>query len=1122
MNLTHRFLLTGCSLSLLLNTNTRSALSVPAFQHNSPRAISTEPLGGGLRKPDRARLAEARAEGKSEITVLIAAMPGKHGLLANKIASLGGRVRFRADEVGYLRARIPIDHVEAIARSSEVQTINIDGGVIYETTIDNDEPDHESMIRAQAEPLRAEDRISPPDRNTPAENPYLPTREIGAPQFMAAHPTFDGRGVTIGIIDGFPDLLSPELQTATTLEGKPTRKIIDLLSTSDPIDDDSPTLVKMDHQVTASSNRFNHKGVVYTVPVPGSYRIGFLNERVFRYYNNDLNFDGNPEGSSGLFAMLWDEHSNTVWVDTNQNHDFTDDQAMTDYKVRFDFSIFGKDDPTTPRRESLPFAVQTIPEVRGVRVMVLASRHATSVAGIASGKRFFGGQLNGVAPEAQVVAISPSANTHGLMEAIILAARHTEIDVMIVEFRFHVSINDGGSIIGVICNRLTEYYNKPIFSPADNIGPGLNTVGENGNASRVISVGAYTHRDTWRALYARAVPKEHYVDVYSARGPGEDGSFKPDLIAPSSTISVNPAVFPSRVYNDMYKLPHGYTPFGGTSGAAPMAAGAAALLISAAKQSGISYTAEQVQWALKSGARFLPGIGAHDQGAGLINIPAAWGTLNQASAFVAITSRCPVNTVLSNYLIEPHQGPGIYEREGWSARQTGNRVITFTRTTGSPRPIKYLIEWTGNDGTFVSPSTVALPLNHPVKLAVTITPKASGVHSAILKLIDPETSLIVHQMMNTVVAAEQLTASNGYMISLRGRADWLGYTSYFINVPPTAAALKIDAKVEIGKVDIRLFDPAGEDAESDRPRPPGIKSTGLEEISGPWSRTLSAPIPGVWQVLIKYWDNTSRDAVLTTRPAASFALTAVALGVAVSPSVLTISSAQVKENPAIKVKLSNRLSSFTGSIIDSPIGSAFSDRPALLAGGPQRIYELNVEPGTRILRAQISGTSDRNADLDLYMFDCTGGKPVLRGFSAERNSHERVTLNNPAAGKWLVVIDPFRIPSGKTDVEYQDIFTHPSYGMINSADAPVKHSGGHLWEGSFNVQIGKKPSVYRYPAGLIDVVGETEDVVGSNFTPVNPRSLSDGVSFTPVRGRVSLGTAVVEIKTGEAAQIGQR
>src|SRR5262249_30421218 len=148
----------------------------------------------------------------------------------------------------------------------------------------------------------------------------------------------------------------------------------------------------------------------------------------------------------------------------------------------------------------------------------------------------------------------------------------------------------------------------------------------------------YTHRDTWRAVYARVVPKEHYVDVYSARGPGEDGGFKPDLIAPSTSISVNSAVFPSRVRTEMYKLPFGYTSFGGTSSASPMAAGGAALLISAAKQSGISYTAERLQWALKSGARFLPSIGAHDQGAGLINVPAAWRTLKQASAFVTITS----------------------------------------------------------------------------------------------------------------------------------------------------------------------------------------------------------------------------------------------------------------------------------------------------------------------------------------------------------------------------------------------------------------------------------------------------------------------------------------------------
>jgi len=62
--------------------------------------------------------------------------------------------------------------------------------------------------------------VDPPGAGTPPQNPYMPTRDIGAPQFVAAHPTWDGRGVKIGILDTGIDLLTPELQTAKTQAGR--------------------------------------------------------------------------------------------------------------------------------------------------------------------------------------------------------------------------------------------------------------------------------------------------------------------------------------------------------------------------------------------------------------------------------------------------------------------------------------------------------------------------------------------------------------------------------------------------------------------------------------------------------------------------------------------------------------------------------------------------------------------------------------------------------------------------------------------------------------------------------------------------------------------------------------
>ena len=62
----------------------------------------------------------------------------------------------------------------------------------------------------------------------------MPTYRIGAPQFVAAHPTYDGRGAKVGIVDTGVDLDRPELQTALDLAGGTVPKIYDWTTKTQP------------------------------------------------------------------------------------------------------------------------------------------------------------------------------------------------------------------------------------------------------------------------------------------------------------------------------------------------------------------------------------------------------------------------------------------------------------------------------------------------------------------------------------------------------------------------------------------------------------------------------------------------------------------------------------------------------------------------------------------------------------------------------------------------------------------------------------------------------------------------------------------------------------------------
>lgn len=1074
--------------------------------------LSTLSVRSNLLKPDRLRLIEAQAQDKNTVTLLIAAIPGANELIARAATDLGGKLQYRDDDVSYLRVKIPVENVEQISLSPNIEAVNIDGRVNYLSIQSNE----------STSSLAPHTRIRPPNRDTPPENPYLPSMYIGAPQFVAEHPSFDGRGVTIAIVDSGIDLLLPELQTAKTLDGRATPKFADVLtavpSAIDPSDDDSflscSIKVKMSEQITTKGGKLEYDGAIYSAPVEGDYRIGSLNERVSDP-KGDLNRDGNPAGNCGIFAVLWDEKINTVWVDTDQDYDFSDERAMTDYQVRYDVGIFGKDNPKTEIRETVGFTVQTDLQHKLIFINPGYGEHGTGVTGGAVGKGFFGGRLNGIAPGAQIVSIpyvgrQPSI-THAFMESIIIAVKHPRVDIISMQAGVHRALNDGSSVFSIICDRLVERYRKPIFGSAGNGSDELNVISEKASASKVMAVGSYISRETSLVNYGIATAREENIDIGSSRGPRKDGGFKPNILAPTMTLSTKPGFLSGgENRSGTYTLPVGYQVYGGTSTAAPMAAAAAALLISAAKQSGVPYDAERLRWAIMSSARYLPGYAAHEQGPGLFQVGAAWEALKLAPEPVEINSRAPVNAVLSQYLNDPNQGPGIYEREGWTVGQTEQRTITFTRTTGSTRPNTYSLRWTGNDTTFSSPSVIVLPLNEPVVLHVVISAKTSGVHSAILNLDERGGALAVYQVMNTVVAAEHIAEANGFRVTHEGEVEWMDSRSFFFRVPAGAAVFKVDVDIAFGNVMPVLMRPSAAWYRELSGYPAQFTAY---QTGGSWSRVIARPELGVWQIIINnknIWDRSRfTPQNLASRNRTAFKVNATVLGVRLDPSMVTISATEVGTSFDKEVAFINQLGSFNGGVAETPLGSAFTARPMLTTGGMPKVYEMNVPPGATRIIARIGGTSDANVDLDLYLFDCTSKECVLKDFSQRDGSNEQVEVESPAAGHWKVVIDPFLAPSGETSCDYEDMFTHRAFGMITPRAKPSSQDIGAIKRESLSVRIDAMPTGSRYVVGIVNVMTEVGTNTGNEINTPN----RDNVSYSKI---VSVATGIIQVKADSA------
>jgi subtilisin family serine protease len=1042
-----------------------------------PAALSAaDPQKAKLSKEDRAQVAKAVVAGDKTITVLIAAKPGANRTVAAGIAALGGTVQYRQDELDYIRAAVPSGKVDAAAALKGVQGFEVDAVI----PLPDPRPGEGTDGQAAPTPFPA------PDASTPRDNPYLPIRDTGAAAFTAAHPTYDGRGVVVGILDTGVTLDHPAL--ATTTVGTP--KIIDWVTYTDPFTDNDPTWVPVTTLVNGPTFTVGAApGTTYAAPSAGSFRFGVFNERDSRLggeVGSDVNRDGNPAGSSGTFGILWDGGTQ-VWVDTDQDLSFADQSPMTNYKVNRDVGFFGTDNPATPIVERMPFVVQIDGKNKVVNIGIVSAQHGSHVAGIIAGNGLFGGAMSGAAPGAQIVSVRvclfiAGCTSHALIEGMIYAAKNANVDVINMSIGGLPALNDANNTRAVLYDRLIEQYSVQMFISAGNDGPGENSVGDPSVATKVMSIGTYISDATWASNYGSSTAYDATNDnqhPFSSRGPREDGGFKPDVIAPGAAISSTPLWQGGGPVTGVHTLPPGYSMLNGTSMAAPEATGVGALLVSAAEQAGVQYQPAQLREALRSSARFIDGSGAFEQGNGLIDAGAAWSLLATNSIkTVDISSAVPVDTALEQFLATPGIGVGIHDREGVTAGQSYTRTYTFRRTSGGGGTKTYNLSWVGNDGTFsIGPSSIALPLNSPVTLNVSVNP-GLGVHSAILNLNDPSSPGIEYQTLNTVIAPYTFSAGNSYSQTITGSVGRNHALHYFFQVPAGTPAFKVDftgpdATAGTGQARFLRYHPYGVEIDSNAstscysPAVPGGSCPG----GGPNSRTTSNPQAGVWELTVEA--RRTSDADLTP-----FTLTASILGATVSPNPDVIAAATIGVPVARSYTMTNLFGAFTGRAVGTTLGSARRGT-FTIANLEQQQYQTTVTAGSTSFRATIGSPSDPAADLDLFVFNCTTGSCVLAGQSADGDSEESVTIANPAAGIWVVLVDGFAVPAGTTTYNYVDVFVNPAFGAVSVTDANALRPAGSSWTVPGTVTANAAPDSGRVLFGNVQVRTDTNVLVGS-------------------------------------------
>ena len=1019
-------------------------------------------------------LAEAEVEGKRQVTLLIATDRGAAREVAGRIDDLGGTVSRRFDKLGYVLASVPTGKVLGAARLPDITAIDVD-----EKLQRPDPRVADSSRRAQAQAAT----LPGPDENTPDANPYMPTRETGATRFKRRHPTWDGRGVTIGILDAGVDLDHPALARTSTGE----RKIVDWVTATDPVFDGDGTWRRMDTSVTGPS--FTIAGASWTSPA-GEYKFNVFRENITAGSEpgGDVNRDGD---TTDVWGVLYRSADNATWVDTDQDRDFTDETLMRPYRADFQVGHFGTDQPGTEEVESTPFVVEFREDVDlspfggsfvgtvadYVNIGLVEDMHGSHVAGIAAANDMFGGRMDGAAPGAKLVS-SRGCSWGGGCTAAALATGMADlvvnrnVDVVNMSIGGLPALNDGNNARAELYDRLISDYGVQLFLSAGNSGPGLNTIGDPSVATDVVSVAASVSKATWLANYGSVVNRRQNLFNFSSRGPREDGGFKPNITAPGAAVSTSPRWLKQPdVPEAGYTLPIGYAMINGTSMASPQAAGAAALLYSAAFATDKDVTPAQLRRALYSSADFRPGIPAYGQGNGFADVNGAWATLTAGNVSNrGYTVDAPVCTPLSHLLATPDRGTGIYNRcaaadGGHRSGQLKSYDVRVRRTSGPSGNVAHEISWLGDDGTWSSQRSVRLPLNQETVIPVRARP-GEGAHGAVMRLDEPRTLGVDAEVLNTVVAS--LTPRRpSYGTSWSDKVDRNSSKSYFVSVPEGTKALQLHLTGIATGSQTRMIaiNPYGIPVDSTASTACYTDFSDVKACN-PVSRAVEDPLPGVWEIEVE----SRRTSRTLENP---YTLRTAVQSVAVTPETVEVPTVVAGEPTEVTWGLEKELAPVTVTGSGGPLGSAREARPSIAKGEVQE-YEVVVPAGATKLDVVIGGTSDPSADLDLYVeFD---GEVV--GSSADTDSEESVTLDEPAAGTYTVVVVGYAVPSGTTLYDYRDLFFAAVLGSVSVPVAWVDLANGATGEVTGSVRAKSAPAAGRQLFGDMTVVTDEGAVVG--------------------------------------------
>ena len=942
---------------------------------------------------NRLLLNRAAVSGLRNVQVMLAASHGKVAQVAALVERLGGRVLHSVAAVAYLRVEVPIETVVGLVADPAVDAYQVSSLSKASWLRDGPPQVNATMFRGfETTPVGA----AVPSRKLDLplltvarsrDSGYTADDDAGMSTWFQTHPTYDGRGVTIALLEsGNHELMHPAFRSAKALDGRDVPKLAGIVNTI-ALDDPDDTRVELNVQVRAARTWCRIGDRTYTMPGPGTYAFGFFTL---------------PAAANLLhrFGVIRDETSGTVLVDTDGDADFQDETPIADINERLDVRSLKL---VHPRPADLSFVIARGRAPHVVHVYVARGDHQTMTLSVAAGSKSEDSLAYGVAPGARILLVrnqTAENRLHDMIEGYLEVAARPDVDVLVDASGIDGAPDTGADFVGLLFSRMIAAFGKPIFHSAGNWHQWMNSVSALGSS---FSVGGSLGSPTFAALFGGATLDDVTVHHAGAAGPSVDGMLKPDFLAPMHRIAASlwnaeRDIRLPRNHPD-FQLPPGYRISCCTSASAPYAAGIAALLLSGSKQERIPYTLESLAHALKTGARFLPDVPSWQQGNGLLDINAAWRTLQKRIDIPRIQTRAHIVHPLATYAARGTEGEGIFEFAGWTVGMREQREIQVRRLSGSPGVTTYRLSWTGDDGTFVAPPTIGLPLEVTVPLPVAITARTVGTHSAILNLHDATTGAIVFRAQATIVVSDRVNPRT-HTLHLRGSVSLMQKNAHFVYVPADMAAMTIDLEVMRGSVTAAMV--------------PGhslmpveyahvFPQYGRTFTAGRYTVVLPRPTPGTWTLDI---GNVSArgepDRSLVSTDQAEYGITVRLLSAALR---VRASSANV-----LRVDIENLASALREPALETAVGTLRSHQGRVLYSGLPNLFDVDVPAGAHTMALRLH-TKGGGSLLELHLYNCTSGECFSHEFTLPAGETQTIVVRQPPAGRWVAAVNAAPFPA---------------------------------------------------------------------------------------------------------------